>query len=147
MPQLPFIQTAISPPSHPFSHAFSRLLAPSHAFPQLPFIQTVAQRVITIVVLLGFVLVDLGAPKLEATLFAVTSSCFVLINIFLDDLSDPFSGTWNVDAARDELQALVQALQLGASDAEATRPRADLWADGAELEREYERVLEEGVEP
>jgi hypothetical protein len=34
-------------------------------------------------VLLGFVLVDLGAPKLEALLFATTTGCFVLINIFL----------------------------------------------------------------
>ena len=36
--------------------------------------------------LLGFVLVDLGAPKLEALLFATTTGCFVLINIFLAGL-------------------------------------------------------------
>ena len=53
---------------------------------ELPLIQTVAQRVITGVILSGFVLVDLGAPKLEALLFAVTTACFVLINIFLQDL-------------------------------------------------------------
>ena len=53
---------------------------------ELPLIQTVAQRVITGVILSGFVLVDLGAPKLEALLFSVTTACFVLINIFLEDL-------------------------------------------------------------
>ena len=58
----------------------------------------------------GFVLVDLGAPKLEALLFSVTTASFVLINIFLDDLKDPFSGSWNVDPARRELEALVTIL-------------------------------------
>jgi len=76
--------------------------------------------VITAVVLLGFVLVDLGAPKLEALLFAVTTGCFVLINLFLEDLSDPFGGSWNVDAAREELHELVRALDVMlARDAEA----------------------------
>jgi len=78
---------------------------------ELPPIQTVTQRVITAVVLLGFVLVDLGAPKLEALLFSVTTACFVLINIFLEDLSDPFGGSWNVDAARAELEELVTQLK------------------------------------
>ena len=63
------------------------------------------------VVLLGFVLVDLGAPRLEALLFAVTTGSFVLINVFLNDLSDPFGGSWNVDAARTELEELVAALE------------------------------------
>ena len=78
---------------------------------ELPVVQTVAQRVITAVVLLGFVLVDLGAPRLEALLFAVTTGSFVLINVFLNDLSDPFGGSWNVDAARTELEELVAALE------------------------------------
>ena len=78
---------------------------------ELPPIQTVTQRVITAVVLLGFVLVDLGAPKLEALLFSVTTASFVLINIFLEDLSDPFGCSWNVDAARAELEELVTQLK------------------------------------
>ena len=80
---------------------------------ELPLIQSVAQRVITVVVLLGFVLVDLGAPKLEALLFSVTTGCFVLINVFLADLSDPFGGSWNVEPAEAELEELVGT--LGAS--------------------------------
>ena len=78
---------------------------------ELPPIQTVTQRVITAVVLLGIVLVDLGAPKFEALLFSVTTACFVLINIFLEDLSDPFGGSWNVDTARAELKELVSQLK------------------------------------
>ena len=80
---------------------------------ELPLIQSVAQRVITVVVLLGFVLVDLGAPKLEALLFSVTTGCFVLINVFLADLSDPFGGSWNVEPAEAELEEFVAT--LGAS--------------------------------
>ena len=77
---------------------------------ELPLVQLNSQRIITIVVLLGFVLVDLGAPKLEALLFSAVSSTFVLLNIFLADLADPFGGSWNVDAAREELEALVDTL-------------------------------------
>ena len=70
-----------------------------------------AQRIIAGVILVGFVLVDLGAPKLEAALFAVVTASFVLINTFLNDLSDPFGGSWNVqDAARTELEQLVAVL-------------------------------------
>ena len=61
--------------------------------------------------LLGsFLLLDIGAPKLEALLFSVTTGSFVLINIFLDDLADPFGGSWNVDVAREELEELLEKL-------------------------------------
>jgi len=73
-------------------------------------IKTVAQRVVSAFVLLGFVLVDLGAPKLEALLFAVIAASFTLINILIDDLGDPFGGSWNVDPARDDLETLVEFL-------------------------------------
>jgi len=77
---------------------------------ELPVIKTVAQRVVRAFVLLGFVLVDLGAPKLEALLFAVIAASFTLINILIDDLGDPFGGSWNVDPARDDLETLVEFL-------------------------------------
>ena len=77
---------------------------------ELPRIQTFAQRVVSVAVLLGFVLVDLGAPRLEALLFACLTAIFVLINIFISDLSDPFGGSWSVEPARDELKELVATL-------------------------------------
>ena len=53
----------------------------------------------------------LQAPKLEALLFAVTTGTFVLINVFLSDLADPFGGSWNQDAARAELSGLLRQLE------------------------------------
>ena len=73
-------------------------------------LQIFAQRIISVLVLLGFLLVDLGAPKLEALLFSVVSACFVLVNSFLDDLSDPFGGSWNVEPARQELTNYVDRI-------------------------------------
>lgn len=78
----------------------------------LPSIQGITQRVISVVILLGFVLVDLGAPKLEALLFAVICGCFFLINSFLDDLADPFSGTWSINSsAKEDLERLMKDLE------------------------------------
>ena len=74
----------------------------------LPAIQSVTQRAITAVVLFGFVLVDLGAPKLEATLFAIVCGSFYLINSFLEDLSDPYGGSWRVaENSRRDLEWLI----------------------------------------
>lgn len=78
----------------------------------LPSIQKITQRVISVVILLGFVLVDLGAPKLEALLFSVICGCFFLINSFLDDLADPFSGTWSINSsAKEDLDRLMKDLE------------------------------------
>jgi hypothetical protein len=59
-------------------------------------VQQLTERAIAGVLLLSFVLVDLGSPTLEAALFAVVCGSFYLINSFLDDLSDPFGGSWSV---------------------------------------------------
>ena len=77
---------------------------------ELPPVQTITQRVISAVLLLGFVLVDLGSPTLEAVLFSTISGCFFLIGSFLDDLANPFGGSWSVQPARDELQLLSDAI-------------------------------------
>ena len=74
-------------------------------------IQSFALRIIAVVLLLGFLLVDLGSPRLEALLFSVVSGVFVLINYFLSDLSDPFGGSWNVEPAREELSTLLTRLE------------------------------------
>ena len=68
--------------------------------------QTITQRVISAVLLLGFVLVDLGSPTLEAVLFSTISGCFFLIASFLDDLANPFGGSWSCDPAKEELTRL-----------------------------------------
>ena len=77
---------------------------------QLPTVQIVTQRLIASVLLVGFVLVDLGAPKLEALLFGVLSATFFLISSFLTDLADPFGGSWSVESARDECCSLLDTL-------------------------------------
>ena len=79
---------------------------------KLPPVQTLTQRLIAFVLLLGFVLVDLGAPKLEALLFGTITGCFYLINSFLSDLAEPFGGSWSVDPARDEVESLARALKM-----------------------------------
>ena len=76
----------------------------------LPDVQKWAERVIAVTLILGFLLVDLGAPKLEALLFSAVVGVFSLIASFLEDLSDPFGGAWNVGDARAELEALVEKL-------------------------------------
>ena len=53
---------------------------------ELPPVQRITQRVISAVLLLGFVLVDLGSPTLEAVLFSTVSGCFYLIGSFLDEI-------------------------------------------------------------
>ena len=77
---------------------------------QLPTVQIVTQRLIAGVLLLGFVLVDLGAPKLEALLFGVLAATFFIISSFLADLADPFGGSWSVEPARHECLTLLDSL-------------------------------------
>ena len=77
---------------------------------ELPPVQTITQRVISAVLLLGFVLVDLGSPTLEAVLFSTISACFFLIAAFLDDLANPFGGSWSVGPAQEELQILADSI-------------------------------------
>ena len=49
--------------------------------------------------------------NLEAILFTIVAASFGLIKIFIDDLSDPFGGTWSVHAALDDLQVLIFELE------------------------------------
>ena len=64
------------------------------------------------VVLASFLLVDLGSPQFEAILFAVLACSFYLLESFVDDLEDPFGGSWTVDAALDACDELVDALAV-----------------------------------
>lgn len=86
---------------------------------ELPPVQTLTQRVIAFVLLLGFVLVDLGAPRLEALLFAVLAGSFFLISSFLEDLADPFGGSWSVGAAVEEVEQLQRAIEAARQEADA----------------------------
>ena len=70
------------------------------------------------VLLGGFLLVDLGAPRFEAVLFATLACCFSLISSFVDDLADPFGGSWTVDAAKSEVEHLIAAIAALRRDAE-----------------------------
>lgn len=109
------------PSSHPTAllgiaaHSVSRVaLARSRRFAaisaELPRVQTLTARLIASVLLFGFVLVDLGAPKLEALLFGILAAAFFLISSFLSDLADPFGGSWSVEDARGEVRALHASL-------------------------------------
>ena len=57
-------------------------------------------------------LVDLGSPQFEAILFAVLACSFYLLESFVDDLEDPFGGSWTVDAALEACDELVDALAV-----------------------------------
>jgi hypothetical protein len=92
---------------------------------QLPTVQIVTQRLIASVLLVGFVLVDLGAPKLEALLFGVLSATFFLISSFLTDLADPFGGSWSVESARDECCSLLNTLVAAGCGTHETHQRRD----------------------
>ena len=54
----------------------------------------------------------LGSPQFEAILFAVLACSFYLLESFVDDLEDPFGGSWTVDAALDACDELVDALAV-----------------------------------
>ena len=58
------------------------------------------------------VMVDLGSQQFEAILFAVLACSFYLLESFVDDLEDPFGGSWTVDAALDACDELVDALAV-----------------------------------
>ena len=42
-----------------------------------------------------------SCAQFEAILFAVLACSFYLLESFVDDLEDPFGGSWTVDAALD----------------------------------------------
>ncbi len=54
----------------------------------------------------------MGSPQFEAILFAVLACSFYLLESFVDDLEDPFGGSWTVDAALDACDELVDALAV-----------------------------------
>jgi len=43
-------------------------------------------------------------------LFSTISGCFFLIASFLDDLANPFGGSWSCDPAKEELTRLAEAI-------------------------------------
>ena len=74
--------------------------------------RTRSSEAISTIVLASFLLVDLGSPQFEAILFAVLACSFYLLESFVDDLEDPFGGSWTVDAALDACDELVDALAV-----------------------------------
>ena len=78
----------------------------------LPRIFDLSFKAISTIVLASFLLVDLGSPQFEAILFAVLACSFYLLESFVDDLEDPFGGSWTVDAALDACDELVDALAV-----------------------------------
>ena len=76
------------------------------------FFQFLLVLPISTIVLASFLLVDLGSPQFEAILFAVLACSFYLLESFVDDLEDPFGGSWTVDAALDACDELVDALAV-----------------------------------
>ena len=78
----------------------------------LPRVQKLTERLLQTVILIGFVLVDLGSRKLEALLFSVICGCFFVISTFLSDLSDPYSGEWKIgDVLYRDLLVLVANIE------------------------------------
>jgi hypothetical protein len=89
----------------------ARALRISHVNSELPAVQRITIRLLSYVILLGFVLVDLKAPVLEALLFSVIAGCFTTIHGFLMDLSDPFTGHWSVGRRiRKDLDDLIRLM-------------------------------------
>mmetsp|Transcript_9013 Transcript_9013/g.28175 ORF Transcript_9013/g.28175 Transcript_9013/m.28175 type:complete len:302 (-) Transcript_9013:54-959(-) len=68
---------------------------------RLPRIELISFKAISTIVLASFLLVDLGSPRFEAILFSVLACSFFLLESFINDLEDPFGGSWTVDAARE----------------------------------------------
>ncbi|KAL3909200.1 MAG: hypothetical protein SGARI_002717 [Bacillariaceae sp.] len=111
-----------SPSSFPSSHCLvaanaiqaatsARALRIAHVNSDLPVVQKITERLLSYVILGGYVLVDLKAPILEALLFSVLAGCFTTIHGFLMDLSDPFSGQWTVGThIRKDLEDLISLM-------------------------------------
>ena len=100
-----------------FSGAYGRVAAARVAraaslATTLPRIFDLSFKAISTIVLASFLLVDLGSPQFEAILFAVLACSFYLLESFVDDLEDPFGGSWTVDAALDACDELVDALAV-----------------------------------
>ena len=100
-----------------FSSAYGRVAAARVAraaslATTLPRIFDLSFKAISTIVLASFLLVDLGSPQFEAILFAILACSFYLLESFVDDLEDPFGGSWTVDAALDACDELVDALAV-----------------------------------
>ena len=100
-----------------FSGAYSRVAAARVAraaslATTLPRIFDLSFKAISTIVLASFLLVDLGSPQFEAILFAVLACSFYLLESFVDDLEDPFGGSWTVDAALGACDELIDALAV-----------------------------------
>ena len=104
-------------PGKYFSSAYGRVAAARVAraaslATTLPRIFDLSFKAISTIVLASFLLVDLGSPQFEAILFAVLACSFYLLESFVDDLEDPFGGSWTVDAALGACDELVDALAV-----------------------------------
>ena len=94
------------------THNLSARSEPIDTATTLPRIFDLSFKAISTIVLASFLLVDLGSPQFEAILFAVLACSFYLLESFVDDLEDPFGGSWTVDAALDACDELVDALAV-----------------------------------
>lgn len=78
---------------------------------QLPTEHWWTLRVVVVLVVGSFLLVDLAHSHLEAVIFATVSGTSVLIDLVIADLADPFSGVWNVGPASEATRQLLGTLR------------------------------------
>jgi len=90
----------------------ARAVRVSNINADLPPAQWVTLNLLGGLLVVSFLLLDLEAPKLEATLFgAICASAFVFV-LVIHDLGNPFEGNWSVTAAASEVQMLEKKIDL-----------------------------------
>ncbi|MDJ0867919.1 MAG: DUF4239 domain-containing protein [Myxococcota bacterium] len=78
----------------------------------IPRIHWFGIELLSTLILAGYLLLDLGALRLEATLFGMTTAAISVLYISLFDLDYPFGGLWSVEAhALEALRGELAAIE------------------------------------
>ncbi|MAE93472.1 MAG: hypothetical protein CL910_02300 [Deltaproteobacteria bacterium] len=93
-----------------------RLAISTRAIPRIHWFQI---ELLSTLVMIGFLLLDLQAPPLEALLLGLTASAITVLYMSLFDLDYPFAGLWRVEPK--PLEALVRELDEPAALDAATQ--------------------------
>lgn len=90
----------------------ARAVRVSNINADLPPAQWLTLNLLGGLLVVAFLLLDLQAPKLEATLFGAICAAACVFYLVIDDLGDPFEGNWSVTAAAAEVTTLEKKIDV-----------------------------------
>ncbi|KAG8465732.1 hypothetical protein KFE25_005302 [Diacronema lutheri] len=82
----------------------------SHITAQLPMPHWWMLRIVALLTIFSFLLIELGCAQLDAAIFATVCGATLLVDHVIVDLADPFTGAWSVQPAVEAATAFLEAL-------------------------------------